>query len=183
MQTVEPSAELENLLQSDEQLEWVVQPRTKARFVTLGVVAAIVGVFLGLFAGGFFGVFIAAALDSGWAFLVVFLVGLVGVPMLLVGLVALLSFKYKMEYAATNNRLITYGGSFGRDLDSVPVEKVQDAEFDVGMVQNFFDVGTATIDTDPGVESMQFSSVDNPSEVATAITKLAQREEPPTAAE
>ena len=78
------------------------------------------------------------------------------------------------EYAATDKRLIKYSGTFGRDLDSVPVEKVQDAEFDVSTVESFFDVGTVTIDTDRGVERMYFSFVSDPASFATEVNEVVQ---------
>lgn len=46
------------------------------------------------------------------------------------------------EYAVTNERLIEFGGTVGRDYSSIEWDSIQDVEVNVGLVDKFYDTGS-----------------------------------------
>jgi membrane protein YdbS with pleckstrin-like domain len=172
METTDPTEDLAGNIHEDEELKWVTGPDKKARLLSrflrfagglvFGVIAGLIGALVGGIAleSG-----LGAVLGGMLAFLIVFLLFTAG---------PLLTFFFNQaEYAATNQRLIKYTGRFGRSLNSVPFEGVQDAEYDVSTVENFFDVGTVTVDTDRGYERIRFRFIDDPPEFTSQVASLA----------
>lgn len=170
MQSNEPTEDLQRNLHENESFQWVVEPNRTSRFIenlTSGLVAAaIIGVFVGAFA-------------YMWGGRVLFgLLGFLAPVVLQVGNALVGLWLDKIEYAATDQRLMSYSGRFGRSLNSVPFDGIQDAEYDVTPIENLFDVGTVTIDTDRGYETMTFHHVPDPQRFAREVASLAaQRQE------
>jgi len=174
MQSEQPTAELERNVHEDETLQWVVHPSAGARFVSEGLGTLVGGVVLGLLLGAGvvfalreFTPFEAVAFPAAVALFVLVLAWSLRVH------VARWLFG-TFEYAATDVRLVRFGGVFGRGLSSVPFEGVQDAQYDISTIEKLFDVGTVTVDTDRGYETVRFPYVDSPAEFASAVTTLAE---------
>jgi uncharacterized membrane protein YdbT with pleckstrin-like domain len=173
LQTAEPTADLERNVHADETLQWVTGPHTAARFLSQvgsGAIGSLIfGGVLGAAAG--YGILdITERMDLA-----------VGVGLAVLAVVVVLTFRSALttllfdttEYAATDQRLITYGGTFGRGMSSIPFEGVQDAQYQVSAVERFFDVGTVTVDTGRGYETMTFRFVPSPSAFAREVTEIA----------
>lgn len=170
-----PSDELRRNVHADERIQWVVQPKTSARLATEATGAIIGGTVSGgvVAAGAFYG-----------------LTELLGEPAALATPVAVVAFVLVLalslrrsvaralfgtfEYAATDARLIRFEGVFGRTLTSVPFDGVQDAQYDISGTEKMFDVGTVSVDTERGYETMQFPYTSSPAEFAKAVTSLAK---------
>jgi len=177
MKTTDPSNDLQNALHDDEDLKWVMRPDKKARLLSrfgrfaggfiFGAIAGLIGLFVGGIAVGHW---IGVPIGGLLGFLLVFGLFTAG---------PILHFFFnKAEYAATDRRLIKYTGRFGRSLESVPVDGIQDAEYNISTVENFFDVGTITIDTDRGYEPMSFRFVSDPPEFTREVVNLASGDTP-----
>ena len=181
MRTTDPTDDLRRNLHDDETLQWVVRPHRRARFVsklTSGLFgAAVLGVFVGIFAYMWGNENVTLGI-AGFA-----------VPIALQVVSAFLGLFFdKIEYAATDQRLMDYRGRFGRSLTSVPFDGIQDAEYQISAVENLFDVGTVSIDTDRGYETMTFQQTPGPQEFSREVVSLAsqsgeQSEEPVRPAE
>lgn len=166
MQAGTPTDDLRENLHDEEELHWVVRPDGRARFtLALGsglISAVVVGVLAGGIAFWFRGV--------AWGVL-----AFAGVLILHVGSSALGVYLKNAEYVATDQRLINYSGRFGRSLKSIPFEGIQDAEYDVSTVENLLGVGTVTIDTDHGYETMSFELVPDPAEFTRETVNIARQ--------
>lgn len=176
MDTTEPTAELERNLYENEEIEWVVQPSATARFVSTGL-GSLIGGFVG---GGILGFVVFLAITILFPPLVVFAIpaGIVVFVFVLVWTMRAHVARWLLgttEYAATNQRLITFGGVFGRRFSSIPLEGVQDTQYDISTTEKFFDVGTVTVDTEKGYESMRFPYTPAPADFAREVTSLASR--------
>jgi len=166
MQTSEPTDDLRQNVHEDEELYWVVRARQGARLA--GKIPS--SVFSGVIAGGLVGTAVWAVTRDD----IMGVLGFLIVLALFVGFAVLSVYTYNIEYAATNHRLMSYHGRFGRNLTSVPVAGIQDAEYTISAIENIFDVGTVSIDTDRGYETMRFPKVPDPEDFAREIVSLAQ---------
>ena len=176
MDTTEPTAELERNLYENEEIEWVVQPSATARFVSTGL-GSLIGGFVG---GGILGFVVFLAITILFPPLVVFAVpaGIAVFVFVLVWTMRAHVARWLLgttEYAATNHRLITFGGVFGRRFSSIPLEGIQDTQYDISTTEKFFDVGTVTVDTKKGYESMRFPYTPAPADFAREVNSLASR--------
>jgi uncharacterized membrane protein YdbT with pleckstrin-like domain len=175
METADATDDLRRALHDGESLQWVVRPNRTALFASrigrsvvgglvLGFFLTIPGIIAGLFAKDATGIDVLVYAVPAGLFLT---------PTALLLLYNAVSMAFvRREYAATDERLIEYTGVFGRSLDSVPVDGVQDAEFDVGFVGNALGVGTVTVDTDRGVEPMRFEAASDPQALSTEVAAL-----------
>ena len=176
METTEPTAELERTLYGNEEIEWVLQPSATARFVSTGI-GSLIG---GLIGGGILGFVVFLAITVLFPAFIVF-----AIPAGIAVAVFVLAWTMRAhvarwvlgttEYAATNRRLITFGGVFGRRFSSVPLEGIQDTQYDISTTEKFFDVGTVTVDTEKGYESMRFPYTPAPADFAREVNSLASR--------
>jgi len=173
MQTRETSEGLERNVHDDETLQWVVRPHAGAKFISNTGSGAIVSILVAALVGGgvWYGVTQLGRPDTQ-------AIGAgVGVFLILTFLVlrsALFVLLFEdIEYAATDERIIRYGGVFGARIDSIPFEGVQDAEFTVSAVENFFGVGTVSLDTGRGYETMSFTHVPSVEEFTREVVQLA----------
>lgn len=164
MQTSEPTDELRDILHEDETFRWVVRPHLTARLVsklTSGLVGAAV-------LAGFLGLTTYAIVRE-----VPIAVGVSAVILVQHIVRAILEYYLdKIEYAATDQRLLIYRGRFGRSLTSVPFDGIQDSEYSIGAIENFFGVGTVTVDTDLGYERMTFPKTRDPEDFTREIAAL-----------
>jgi uncharacterized membrane protein YdbT with pleckstrin-like domain/RNA polymerase subunit RPABC4/transcription elongation factor Spt4 len=170
--TETPSEEFRQNIHDDESITWVVTPDRHARFlknVVQGIPgAAVGGVFLGAFAGLFVGSSLGPTLG-------VLAGGVVFVGVMVLALLATVKqyFFDKTEYAMTDDRLIDYSGAFGRELSSVPLEGVQDAEYSTTFIEERFGVGDVTVDVHRGYDPVHLNAVANPAAVAREISEIA----------
>jgi len=175
MDTTEPTEELRRNVYPNEEIEWVVQPSGTARFVATGI-GSLVG---SVVTGGI----LAAIVFFGVVFLTPF--PWYSFPAAIVTFVLVVAWGMRKrvarwlfgttEYAATNARLITFGGVFGRRFSSIPLEGVQDTQYDISTTEKLFDVGTVTVDTHKGYERMAFPYTRAPADFAREVNSLASR--------
>lgn len=166
METTEPTNDLKQNLGDDEELQWVVRAHQGARLAD-----KIPG---SLIAGGIIGLVVAG---TTWAYTQnrdTAVVGFLVTVVLFVGIAVAGVYTYKVEYAVSDQRLMDYRGRFGRSLASVPIDGIQDAEYDISAIENLFDVGTIYVDTDLGYESMTFPKVPNPEEFTRELVNITQ---------
>ena len=176
MDTTEPTDELRRNVYDNEEIEWVVQPSATARFVSNGLGALIGGVI----GGGILGVVVFLGITIFFTQFFVF-----AIPAAIVVSVGVLLWTMRRhlarwlfgttEYAATNARLIKFGGVFGRTFSSIPLEGVQDTQYDISTTEKFFDVGTVTVDTEKGYERMAFPYTPGPPDFAREVNSIASR--------
>jgi uncharacterized membrane protein YdbT with pleckstrin-like domain len=175
MQTVEPTPELRESLRDDEEIQWVVRPHGLGQLLGEGVVEFIVGVLLGAVLGGITWFVVDAVFGSS---------PLATVAGAVVCLFAWLWTVYRpplrflvgsTEYAVTDERILKHDRITGRELTSVPLEGVQDAEYTIGFVENIFDIGTVSLDTGKGYGEMAFSYTHAPAEFTRAVSDAAQQ--------
>lgn len=167
------SDELQQLLRDDEELLWRGTPN-RWRLVTDGfkVLGPVLFVLwmIGVFVVFMVGLAIEAA--GGDPLSILPMVG--GVALLVVLVVAAGVFwvadrRYDhAEYAATDDRLVSFGGAFGRDASSVDWESVRDLEVTVGGLDGLFGTGTIHVATE-GSGDLAFRYVDRPHELAAAL--------------
>jgi len=173
IESASPSADLDSNLASNERVTWVIGPDKSARLLTNLVTSApgigVVGLILGGILGG-----VIYGSTSDLALAVLAVVGAVVGLFVLAAASAATDFLFDTtEYALTDDRLIEYSGTFGRELSSVPLAGIQDAEYDVSLVESFFDVGDVTVDTDPDYDSFRLEAVASPTAVAREVSELA----------
>jgi uncharacterized membrane protein YdbT with pleckstrin-like domain/RNA polymerase subunit RPABC4/transcription elongation factor Spt4 len=175
MDTTEPTEELQRNVYPNEEIEWVVQPSGTARFVATGIGSLIGAVVLG-------GI-LATVVFFGTVFLTPFPWYSFPAAAVTFVLVVVWSMRTHVarwlfgttEYAATNARLIRFGGVFGRRFSSIPLEGVQDTQYDISTTEKLFDVGTVTVDTEKGYERMAFPYTRSPADFAREANSLASR--------
>ena len=175
MDTTEPTEELRRNVYPNEEIEWVVQPSGTARFVATGI-GSLIGAVI---AGGI----LAAVVFFGMVFLTPFPWYSLPAAIATFVLVVVWSMRKHVarwlfgttEYAATNARLIKFGGVFGRRFTSIPFEGVQDTQYDISTTEKLFDVGTVTVDTEKGYERMAFPYTRAPADFAREVNSLASR--------
>jgi hypothetical protein len=167
MQSSEPSNDLEKNLHDDEEFHWSVRPDRKARFASK-VTTGLVGLLI-------VGIMIAVVAYTQTNSTILAVLGFVVPVGLHVGNAFLGMYLDNIEYAATDQRLLDYRGRFGRSLDSVPFDGIQDAEYNISAVENFFDVGTVTVDTDRGYERITFQQAPDPQQFTRDIVSLADQ--------
>lgn len=81
--------------------------------------------------------------------------------LLFVALIARGILRYRnAEYAVTDDRLISFSGTVGRDYSSVEWRKVQDLEAEIGVIDELFDVGTIRASVAGGRNSPESESWD-----------------------
>lgn len=175
MQTVEPTAELQESIRDDEEIQWVVRPHALGRLLGGGMISFIGGVLLGGLFGGITYVVIERVFEAPSlataAGAVFFLLGFV-----LVAAKPPLQFLIgTTEYAATDKRILKHEQVTGQKLTSVPLEGVQDAEYSIGFVENLFDVGTVSLDTGKGYDDMSFSYTPSPAKFTRAVSEATQQ--------
>lgn len=176
MNTTEPTAELRQNVYDGEEIEWVVQPSATARFVSTGL-GSVIG---GIVGGGILGFVVFLAIT---VFLTQFFVFAIPAAIAVGLFVFVWSVRRHVarwlfgttEYAATNARLVKFGGVFGRSFSSVPLEGVQDTQYDISTTEKFFDVGTVTVDTEKGYERMAFPYTPGPPDFAREVNSIATR--------
>ncbi|MEF8885435.1 MAG: PH domain-containing protein [Haloarculaceae archaeon] len=176
METTEPTEELRRNVYDNEEIEWVVQPSATARFAANGI-GSLIG---GIIGGGVLGFVVFLAIT---VFFTAFFV--LAIPAAIATFVVVLAWTMRRhvarwlfgttEYAATNARLVKFGGVFGRSFSSIPLEGVQDTQYDISTTENFFDVGTVTVDTEKGYERMAFPYTPAPPDFAREVNSLASR--------
>jgi uncharacterized membrane protein YdbT with pleckstrin-like domain len=176
METTEPTDELRRNVYDNEEIEWVVQPSATARFASNGV-GALVG---GIIGGGILGVVVFLAITIFFTSFFLF-----AIPAAIATFVLVFAWTMRAhiarwlfgttEYAATNARLIKFGGVFGRTFTSIPLEGVQDTQYDISTVEKLFDVGTVTVDTDKGYERMAFPYTHAPPDFAREVNSQTSR--------
>lgn len=175
MQTVEPTEKLRAAIHDDEQLQWVVRPSGTARLLGTGLGALIAGLLFGGSFGAGTGFVVWQALESQS----LGITAGIGVFLFLLVLIAhrpLLRFLVgTTEYAATDKRIIKFDDFFGQSLSSVPHEGVQDAEYNISFVENIFDLGTVSLDTGRGYETLSFPYTADPAAFTQAVTDVAQQ--------
>jgi membrane protein YdbS with pleckstrin-like domain len=175
MKTVEPTPELQESIRDDEEIQWVVRPHALGQLLGGVAMEGLVAVMLGSVLGGiaYFvieRVYGAPSMATA-AGAVIFLLGFVWVaykPPLrfLVG---------TTEYAATDKRILKLEQVTGQKLTSVPLEGVQDAEYSIAFVENLFDVGTVSLDTDKGYGGISFPYTPSPAEFTRAVSEATQQ--------
>lgn len=175
MDSTEPTPELRRNLHADETVQWVVRPKATARFAAEMPGSIVGGVILGgiLGAGAYVGLTDPLGQPESTAVPIAAVLFVAGLALALRGPVLRLAFG-TYEYAATDERIIRFEGVFGRRLRSIPLEGVQDAQYDIGGIEKAFDVGTVSVDTERGYETLSFPYADSPAEFAKSITSLAK---------
>jgi uncharacterized membrane protein YdbT with pleckstrin-like domain/RNA polymerase subunit RPABC4/transcription elongation factor Spt4 len=176
MDTTEPTDELRRNVYDNEEIEWVAQPSATARFVSNGL-GALIG---GIIGGGILGFVVFLAITI---FFTQFFVFAIPAAIATGAFVFFWSIRRHVarwlfgttEYAATSARLIKFGGVFGRSFSSVPLEGVQDTQYDISTTEKFFDVGTVTVDTEKGYERMAFPYTPGPPDFAREVNSIASR--------
>ena len=175
MQTAEPTTELRENIHENEAIQWVVRPHALGRFLGQGLGAVIGGAVLGVFVAAITAGIVGAVLESSSlavvAGAVVFLLMVLFAahrPLLryLIG---------TTEYAATDERIVKYDGISGRTLTSIPLEGIQDAEYSIGSMEKMFDVGTVSLDTERGYDTMSFPYTPAPAKFTRAVSEVAQQ--------
>lgn len=134
----EPSGDLEALLREGETIRWHARPRASPIYLSFLVKGAVIGLFVVPWIG--FMLVAGVGLDVGSRPVQVGL-GLIGLYVLGV-LAAARQRVHHAEYAATDQRLIQFGGIVGRDYSSTTWDKVRDVEVSVGVFDKPFDTGT-----------------------------------------
>lgn len=170
------SAELRHMLQDDEELLWRGTPNRRRLMTDALKVLVPVLVPLGML--GVFVLFIAglAVEASGGdpiSILPLFGGGAVVVFLLAVGGVFWVATRRynHAEYAATDRRLVSFSGAFGRDASSVDWESVRDLEVSVGGIDGAFGTGTIHVATE-GRGDVAFRYVERPHELAAALDRV-----------
>ena len=174
MQTTKPTGGLQENIHEDEQIEWVVEPSRAARFVDQGLGAIIGALVVSVAVGP--GVYTGVASVASHA--VALLAGATAVAVLVGVLLRghlLRLLRGTHAYAATDTRLLKYDSTFGQSMTSVPLDGIQDAEYSISSTEDFFDVGTVTVDTGRGYETMALPYTPTPTDVAREISDLAAR--------
>lgn len=172
------SADLDGMLAAGERVRWHGRPHRRATIVGNLLLTIPLLVFLGPFVGAFvlFPVaLLAAAVDSS----ALFLGGLVATPVIIVlgglGLTYVVGRRAVAygEYAATDRRLIAFGGVIGRVYSSVDWENVQDFEIDVGLIGSRYGTGTVSaITAGSGSSGVEFSQVRDPYDVLERLEAI-----------
>lgn len=176
----EPTAQLRTILREGEVLRWHAGPRAAPIYAQHGVVGLLLLFFFGpfLFFGLIFGFVIGEAAGNqalGPGMLILALgtgfLFLVGVP-----LSAKLRYD-KAEYAATDERLIQFGGVVGRDYSTIKWENVRDVEANVGVIDRIFGTGSlqltvAGVGGPTGGGGVKFAYVETPYEHLKTIENI-----------
>lgn len=167
--TTEPDAGLTENLYPDEELLWAVRPDRTTRVLTQ-LPGLLIKVVLG---GGISTAGVFFLIES--SVIAILAGGLVAGYLLLSGGISTVhEFIYgTRQYAATDRRIVSYSGRFGRDCASIPLVGIQDAEYSVGILGNWLGIGTVTLDTELGYGTMSIADIATPPVVAREIGRLA----------
>ena len=168
--------ELRHLLRDNEELLWRGTPNRRRLMVD--VLKGMIPVFAALGMIGVFVLFVAGlAVEASGGDPLSILPGFGGAAVIVAVLVVGFGLWYAnrrqeyAEYAATDRRLISFGGGFGRDSSSVDWESVRDLEATVGGVDRAFGTGTIHVATE-GRGDITFRYVDRPHELAAALDRV-----------
>lgn len=168
--------ELRRLLRDDEELLWRGTPNRRRLMVD--AVKAMTPVFVALGLIGVFVMFVAGLAVEASGRDPLSILPVLGVAAVVVAVVVVaVGLWYAnrrheyAEYAATDRRLISFGGCFGRDSSSVDWEGVRDLEATVGGVDRAFGTGTVHVATE-GRGDITFRYVDRPHELAAALDRV-----------
>lgn len=141
---------------NDEEIKWVVEKDMKTE--VLGAIAGsasllVMTVVLGVFGG----IFVAQAVESASLGVVAFALVAFGPPVGKV-LFAVLNVRYGgIEYAATSDRFVEYEETItGTNVDTVPIDRVRDAEYDEDFTDKLFGTGDVRIEGTRG-DSLYFN--------------------------
>lgn len=176
------SEQLRNLLDDDEELLWRGTPHRIRLLVTdmrilipilvpLGMVGLFVTWMVALwieFSGG----------DPMSVFAIMGAIGLVVVLLIALAVYWLANRSYDhAEYAATEDRLIAFSGTFGRDYSGVSWDSVRDLEVAVGPLDRLFDTGSIHVATE-GSGDISFRYLEHPHELAATFESIRAGEKP-----
>jgi uncharacterized membrane protein YdbT with pleckstrin-like domain len=172
--TVEPAAQLEAQLGTDETLEWVVE--REQRDVYFNAISSVIGgLFVGIFLGMptfFVGTIVLQDPFVGFIAGVGVLVGvalLMGVWTLVQGLTA------TVQYAATDERFITLHDTLtGTNTESVPIDRVRDVEYSEDLMDKIFGTGDISIEPERGADPLLFDNVTDEQALLQAIREHAR---------
>lgn len=170
------SNELQHMLQDDEELLWSGTPNRRRLLVDgfkvlvpVLFVLGTIGVFV-LFVAG-----LAIEASGGDPLSILPVVGGIALLVVLIaagGVFWVANRRYDhAEYAATDRRLISFSGAFGRDSSSVDWESIRDLEVAVGGIDGAFGTGTIYVATE-GRGDIAFRYVDRPHELAAALDSV-----------
>jgi membrane protein YdbS with pleckstrin-like domain len=168
--------ELRHLLREDEELLWRGTPNR--RRLVVDAVKAMIPVFVALGMIGVFVLFVAGlAVEASGGDPLSILPVFGGAAVVVAVLVVAVGLWYAnrrheyAEYAATDRRLISFGGGFGRDSSSVDWESVRDLEATVGGVDRAFGTGAIHV-ASKGRGDITFRYVERPHELAAALDRI-----------
>jgi len=163
-----PSEGLKRQCRPDEEIEWVVEKDMKTvviSAITSSISLIVMTVVFGLFAG--LGVLevTGSALFGGVAFVLVTF----GPPLGKIAVAVLNATWGGVEYAATTDRFVQYKETLGStDVDTVPIERVRDAEYDQEFTDKLFGTGDIRIEGARG-DSLYFNNAPNADTVLRAV--------------
>lgn len=174
-----PSDQLQSLLRPDEELLWRATPRHLPIYVQHVLVTLLILVFLGPF---FFGFVVLGLLVEEGLGLLLFLVPLYPLTSVVVGVPTAKLRVDRAEYAATDQRLIQFGGIVGRDYSSIKWENIRDVEVHVGVLDTLFGTGrvqftVAGVGGPTGGGGVKFAFVDDPYEHLRRLQDILDRVE------
>lgn len=179
-----PTNPLETILATDEDLLWHARPAWRSlacHYLLSGIpLFVIIGPFL--FFTLILGTFALAIATQNFLLLatgfVLSATTTLGVIAGVIYIAAKRSYA-NAEYAVTNDRLIAFGGIFGRDYTSIQWDAIQDLEVTVGWLDTKFGTGTIEAITAGGDDSgVEFAYVPSPYEVLEAIESERRRHRP-----
>jgi uncharacterized membrane protein YdbT with pleckstrin-like domain len=157
LDTSEPTESLRRQLRQDETVKWVVRKDLKTNLIA-GVAGALPTAFFGLILGVFAGIATFAGTGSQTLASAAFVLVFLGLPGLVILSAVLQVTMGSTEYAATDDRFIkVVDGLTGMNMESVPVERVRDAEYSEDLADRLFGTGDVRIEGTRGSDSLVFN--------------------------